>query len=189
MMADEPTLGAPDRETWRILVENHRQFLAFLERRVASRSVAEDLLQEAFVRGLGKLDTLRLEESLLAWFYRLLRNAAIDHHRRGQTQSRAFDAFAAEVEGNGNPDTETAAVVCHCVGELAETLKPEYREALRSIEIDGASLADYARRAGISSNNAAVRVFRARQALRREVIRSCNTCAEHGCFDCICRNG
>jgi RNA polymerase sigma-70 factor (ECF subfamily) len=72
------------------------------------------------------------------------------------------------------------------VGELAETLKPEYREALRSVEIDGSSVKDYALRAGISSNNAAVRVFRAREALRRQVIASCNTCAEHGCFDCTC---
>jgi RNA polymerase sigma factor (sigma-70 family) len=187
MIPDAPAhLAAPDRETLRVLVENHRQFLAFLERRVASRAVAEDILQAAFVRGLGKLDTLRDEESLLAWFYRLLRNAVVDYHRRGQTQSRALASFAAEVESGVSPDVETAGVVCRCVGELAETLKPEYREALRSVEIDGCSVKDYALQAGISSNNAAVRVFRAREALRRQVIVSCNTCAEHGCFDCTC---
>src|SRR5690606_39544723 len=58
----------------RVLVDNHRQFLGFLERRVGSRAVAEDLLQEAFVRGLDKLDHLRSEESAIAWFYRVLRN-------------------------------------------------------------------------------------------------------------------
>jgi DNA-directed RNA polymerase specialized sigma24 family protein len=35
-----------------VLLENHRRFLAFLERRVGDRAVAEDILQEAFVRNL-----------------------------------------------------------------------------------------------------------------------------------------
>jgi RNA polymerase sigma-70 factor (ECF subfamily) len=34
-------------ETIAVLVENHRRFLAFLERRVGSREVAEDILQDA----------------------------------------------------------------------------------------------------------------------------------------------
>ena len=41
--------------------------------------------------------------------------------------------------------------------------------------------------AGISSSNAGVRVFRARQALRKQVARACGTCAEHGCLDCHCQ--
>jgi len=34
------------------LVEAHREFLSFLDRRVESRAVAEDILQAAFARGL-----------------------------------------------------------------------------------------------------------------------------------------
>lgn len=54
-----------------LLVANHRQFLAFLEKRVGGRAIAEDILQDAFVRGMAKLDGLRNEESAVAWFYRL----------------------------------------------------------------------------------------------------------------------
>ena len=36
------------------LVEGHREFLAFLERRVESRAAAEDILQAAFARGLER---------------------------------------------------------------------------------------------------------------------------------------
>ena len=39
-----------------IFVANHRTFLAFLERRVGSRAIAEDILSEAFVRGVGKAE-------------------------------------------------------------------------------------------------------------------------------------
>jgi DNA-directed RNA polymerase specialized sigma24 family protein len=50
------------------LVDNHRRFLAFLERRVGSRAVAEDLLQDAFVRGLERAPTLRRSEAATAWW-------------------------------------------------------------------------------------------------------------------------
>jgi RNA polymerase sigma-70 factor (ECF subfamily) len=76
--------------------------------------------------------------------------------------------------------------VCKCVGKLAGTLKPEYADALRRIDVEGTPVKAYADQAGISANNAGVRVFRAREALRKQVARSCGTCAEHGCVDCTC---
>jgi RNA polymerase sigma factor (sigma-70 family) len=168
------------------LVGNHREFLAFLQRRVGDRALAEDILQEAFVRGLHKLDTLENDESATAWFYRILRNAVIDHHRRRAAVDRKLESFATELEQHVEPVGDMRGAVCQCVGTLAGTLKPEYAEALRRVEVDGVAVKDYATEVGITSNNAAVRVFRAREALRKQVARSCGTCAEHGCLDCTC---
>jgi RNA polymerase sigma factor (sigma-70 family) len=173
-------------EVARALVDNHREFLAFLQKRLGDRALAEDILQEAFVRGIHKLGTLEQDESATAWFYRILRNAVIDHHRRRASADRRLEAFAAELERQVEPEAEVRGAVCRCVGELAGTLKAEYAEALRRVEIDGVAVKDYAAEAGISSNNAAVRVFRAREALRKQVTRSCGTCADHGCLDCTC---
>jgi RNA polymerase sigma-70 factor (ECF subfamily) len=44
----------------------------------------------------------------------------------------------------------------------------------------------FAAEAGISNSNAAVRVFRAREALKKQLVKSCGTCAEHGCLNCTC---
>lgn len=60
------------------LVANHRALLGFLERRLGSPADAEDLLQEAFVKGIDRAAPLRDDESAIAWFYRALRNAVID---------------------------------------------------------------------------------------------------------------
>jgi RNA polymerase sigma factor (sigma-70 family) len=173
-------------EVAEIFVANHRQFLSFLERRVGSRAVAEDILQEAFVRGMGTPLRADEQESVIAWFYRTLRNAAIDYHRRHKTANKALEAFAAETDDQPQLDPEMHAAVCQCVKQLADTLKPAYADALKRIEVDGVSVKDYATEAGISTSNAAVRVFRAREALRGQVARSCGTCAEHGCLDCTC---
>lgn len=169
-----------------VLVGNHRQFLAFLERRVGDRAIAEDILQEAFVRGMGKLDTLRSDESAVAWFYRLLRNAVVDHQRRRGASDRKLAALERELADVEVPGAELKGEICRCVGELAGTLKDEYREALQAVEVDGLPVKDFAERAGISTSNAGVRVFRAREALRKQVVRSCGTCADHGCVDCTC---
>jgi RNA polymerase sigma-70 factor (ECF subfamily) len=48
------------------LVENHRRFLAFLERRVGSRVEAEDILQDGFVRALERAGEIRDERSIIA---------------------------------------------------------------------------------------------------------------------------
>lgn len=168
------------------LVGNHRVFLAFLERRVGDRALAEDILQEAFVRGIEKIPATSDSESARAWFFRVLRNAVIDHHRRQGARGRQLEAFARELESLSNPDEELDRVVCQCVSSLAATLKPEYAEALKRVELDGLPVKNYAEEAGISSGNAAVRLFRAREALRKRVARACGTCAEHGCLDCTC---
>lgn len=183
---DRPDAPALPPQVAAVLVENHRAFLGFLERRVGSRALAEDILQEAFARGLDRLATLREGESAVAWFYRVLRNAVIDHRRRQQTASRALERFADELDRAPEAPADVADAACRCVARLATTLKPEYAEALQQVEVEGLAVKDFAARAGITSGNAAVRVFRAREALRRQVVASCGTCAEHGCVDCTC---
>jgi RNA polymerase sigma-70 factor (ECF subfamily) len=166
------------------LVESHRQFLGFLEKRVESRAVAEDILQDAFVRGLERGGELQGEESVVAWFYRILRNAVIDHYRRRDARGRAMESFARELERAEQPDGGLETEICGCVLSLLDTLKAEYRDALRAVDLGNESMEVLARRANISSGNAAVRVHRARQALRERVRTACGTCAEHGCLDC-----
>ena len=182
---DDP-VRARTAEVVRSLVENHREFLRFLERRVGNRAVAEDILQEAFARGIGRIETLRRDESAVAWFYRALRNAVIDYRRRHGAAERALAAFAEELTVSEEPAAEVRGAVCACVARLVETLKPEYAEALQRIEVQGVPVKAFAEERGISSSNAAVRVFRAREALRRQVVASCGTCAEHGCLNCTC---
>ena len=118
------------------LVENHRAFLRFLERRVGSKETAEDLLQEAFGRAVTHLHTVRDGESAVAWFYRLLRNAVIDHYRRRAAPASALERFAAELD-EAVPPPEVAAEICACVSRLAGTLKPEYADALAQIDVQG----------------------------------------------------
>jgi RNA polymerase sigma-70 factor (ECF subfamily) len=169
------------------LVDHHRQFLAFLQARVESRATAEDILQSAFVKGLERGAEVRNEESAVAWFYRVLRNAVIDHYRHRASTERALEGWGQEFASHEMPEAQLKEDICQCVAGLLETLKPEYRDALRIVDLDEGSLNDLAKQAGITSGNAAVRVHRAREALRKQVQIVCGSCAEHGCLDCQCK--
>ena len=167
------------------LVKGHREFLAFLERRVESRAVAEDILQAAFTRGLERGGDVQ-DENVVAWFYRVLRNAVIDHYRQRSTTARAMEAWGREFPDVQEPEAELRQEICRCVSGLLETLKPEYREALRIVDLEEGKLKDLAQQSGITAENAAVRVHRARAALRRRIEQACGTCSVHGCLDCSC---
>ncbi|MCP3103131.1 RNA polymerase sigma factor [Myxococcus sp. K15C18031901] len=170
----------------RALVENHRQFLSFLERRVGDKAIAEELLQSAFVKSLEKGGALE-GEGAVAWFYRLLRNALVDHYRRQAAEGRALAREAQEAQ-EPIEDPELRRTVCACVGALLPTLKPEYAEMVRQVDLESRPVPEVAREAGITPNNAGVRLHRARQALKNQLERSCGACAAHGCLDCTCRS-
>ena len=184
----EPIRSPRESALTAVLVENYTRFLRFLERRVGSRDVAEDLLQDAFVRGMDRAASIRDEESVTAWFYRVLRNAVADHYRRAAAQERAHGRAAAiEDPFQDGPDADLHDEVCGCVAGLVDTLKPEYARALRRVDLDGAALPEWAAEEGITTNNASVRLHRARQSLKQQVTRACATCAEHACIDCRCK--
>jgi RNA polymerase sigma factor (sigma-70 family) len=172
------------------LLANHRRFLDFLTARVGSREDAEDILQEAFVRGLQKAGGVREEESAVAWFYRLLRNAVTDYYRRAAARRTALESHAREVlEADPGFDADLERTVCACVNDLIFHLKPEYADLIRRVDLDGADVLSTADALGITPGNARVRLHRARTALRDELERSCRTCATHGCLDCGCTRG
>ena len=113
--------------------------------------------------------------------------AIIDRSRRAAVADRRLSEYAQQLEQASEPDPSHAEQVCQCVRALVDTLKPDYSMALEQVDLAGKSLADYAQEAGITANNAGVRVHRARKALRKEVIGFCRMCAEYGCVDCSCK--
>ncbi len=169
------------------LLAERGRFLAFLERRTGSREVAEDLLHEAYLRGMERVGELRDDTSAVAWFYRVLRNALTDHWRRRDVERRAAETLRLEA-GDEEPaaDPELMAEVCRCIEGVVDTLKPEYADAIRRVDLGGASVGGFAAEAGITPGNASVRLHRAHAALKQRLLATCGACATHGCLDCRC---
>jgi RNA polymerase sigma factor (sigma-70 family) len=173
----------------RVLLENHDRFLRFLRRRVQPRDAAEEILHDSVIRGITRGASLRDERVVLPWFYRLLRNAIIDHARSESAKQRGLSALESEMTSHAGAqsDRELIDTICNCVTALVAALRADYATALNRVDLGGEPIEAFARRSGITRGNASVRLFRARRALRAAIDRNCGACAEHGGYLCECR--
>ena len=119
--------AAETAEPLEALLENHRAFLSYLERRVGDRALAEDILQDAFAKVVSRPERAPTDEGIVPWFYRTLRNAAIDHFRQRGAADRAYESFARELEGHEAATEEMTADICACVSRLPKRSSPSTR--------------------------------------------------------------
>lgn len=166
------------------LVGSLNEFLAFARGRLGEPELAADAVQESLLKALRSSDQIRDEESVKAWFYRILRRTIIDLYRRRDVRQRAEEALRAELDAP--PDNEEERVTCACVERLIPSLKPEYATLVRRLDLNGEQVAPVAESLGITKNNLTVRLHRARQQLRQRLEETCRVCAKHGCLDCTC---
>ena len=173
-----------------LLVENEPAFRAFLRKRISDETVVEDVFQQCLLRAVERHHSVNNQESVVAWFYRILRNAVIDYYRSRAAQESRQAAFEKEAEvlheREAPPPDDVKAVICACLEGIVNTLRPGYRELIRRIDLGGESTADVAKALQISSGNATVRLHRARQALRNGLEKMCGVCTKHGCLNCTC---
>lgn len=168
------------------LAEMHNKFLQFLRARIGDPATAEDILQAAYVKAIHHESELREEESSVAWFYRILRNAITDHYRQSATRSRGIDQFMAE--WNEGYEMELQNQACTCIREILPDLKPDYRSAIERIDLGGEPVENFAVSQQTTANNAYVRLHRARKAVAKKLTEVCGTCATHHCLDCSCKS-
>jgi RNA polymerase sigma-70 factor (ECF subfamily) len=169
------------------LMEHRAEFLAYLRNQGATEDQAEDLFQTAVARGLEPWTAAPAPAAIVPWFYRVLRNALIDQARRSSAAGRALDRYAQEVSDVETPTD--ARRVCGCTKQVLRDLKAEYAQLIQLVDVDGIAVDEAARRAGITPNNAHVRLHRARKALRLRLEALCGSCATGGgrCSDCYCQ--
>jgi RNA polymerase sigma-70 factor (ECF subfamily) len=167
------------------LIEHRRDFLRMLTQRVGDPETAEEVLQQFYLRAVSRACDLRKRESLLAWLSRLLRNVLADYTRREATRRRQETAYARH-QALTREDPEGESTVCTCLYTLLPTLKPAYADILRRVDLLGEPRHQVAAALGVSVQNVAVRLHRARQALKRAVLLACTTCPEHGFLRCAC---
>lgn len=185
-MAPDRVLAAGDRLD-AVLVRHHREFLAFLERRLGSRADAEEILQGAYARALEKGVPDDVPEGVVAWFFRVLRNALTDRSRRAAAERRSAERLAREPVAANDPELRDA--VCACLHDLLPSMNPDYASIVQAVDLEERPIAEAAAGAGITVNNATVRLHRARRALKTQLVRACGACAAHGCLECRCRTG
>lgn len=143
------------------------------------------MLQQFYLRVISRGSELRQAESVVAWLYTVLRTTLVDHYRsEAARRRREADYALMQTLAEGRRDVEPEDWICACLHKVLPTLKPEYSDALRRIDLRGAPPRKAAGDLGIAANTMRVRLHRARRALRRALFHSCRNCPEPDCRIC-----
>lgn len=142
---------------------------------VGQAAAAEDLTQETFARAVVALPGFDGRAALSTWLCGIANNVARNWLRDQDTRRRAEQRLAelAALRPGGEPidRTHLRRVRSEVLYDALARLPDHLREAFVLREIEGLSMQEAATQAGVSSNNMTVRVWRAREAIRRELLR------------------
>ena len=149
--------------------------LRYLIARLRSRDDAEDVLQDFTVKALQGAHGVR-EDKIDAWLNVSLRNALFDCYRRDGARKRFSESATAEPVECSEPADDADETSIQCLSASIAELKPSYAAVLRRADLDDLPLGKVSAELGLTTNNTAVRLHRAREMLRRVMHDRCLTC-------------
>jgi RNA polymerase sigma-70 factor (ECF subfamily) len=170
---------AGDKEAYGTLVVRHSHTLFRVAYRITGNEAdADDVVQEAFLRGYRKLEGFESRANFSTWIYRIAVHCALDRvrRRRGDETSRVGDANDPEQDQMQVADEAAGPDRILLSGEIGalqqaalRSLTPTERTAFVLRHMEDCSTAEIGAALGIDPNAAKQAVFRAVQKLRRRL--------------------
>lgn len=140
----------------------------WLRHRLGNSALADDLLQDLFLKALRQGERFCALTNPRAWLFEVARNLVADHLRLKRTMVELPADLTAKPE-----DIATVDVLTACLPRVLSELSVEDREAITLCDLQGLPQADYAQRIGLSLSAAKSRVQRARVRLRAQMGTAC----------------
>lgn len=128
-----------------------------------SADIAEDLVQDTYLRAWKSIDLLQNEASAKAWLFTILRNENARRFERKQFQYQEVEQDLLLDEHQVSPEQLYSQ---QQLLKLVESLEPEYSEPLILQIIGGFSGDEIALLLDLNLNTVNTRLFRARKQLR-----------------------
>jgi RNA polymerase sigma-70 factor, ECF subfamily len=127
-----------------------------------SREVAEDLVQDTYVRVLSRPRFLRSDDDL-GYLLRVLRNTFISQHRRARSRPALVAADELDRIEDRTAAEPQAVAEGHLVYAAISALPQDFRDALVAVDVVGLPYREAARVLGVKEATLTTRLFRARQ--------------------------
>jgi RNA polymerase sigma-70 factor (ECF subfamily) len=158
---------AGDRAAFDLLVRRHLPRARLLARRLMQDpDDADDLVQDAFLRALGRIDTFDVSRAFEPWFTRLLVNLSRDLHRK-QNVRRSEPHDPERVPGGVRADRGVErAELRNSLEQALQALPERQRLILTLFEIDGQSTQDIASMLKVSQVTIRWHLHQAKRTLR-----------------------
>jgi RNA polymerase sigma-70 factor, ECF subfamily len=139
---------------------------AFFSSQLGSRSTADDMLQEAWLRIHRVRHTYRPGEPLLPWIYAIARRVRVDDYRRRHRTERQ-EVRSAALDNIRVQAMAAEAATLPSFAELIAPLPDSQREVLTMLKVNGLSIEEVARATSSTVGSVKQKVHRAYDQLRR----------------------
>jgi len=130
-----------------------------------SKPLAEDLVQETFLRAWRSLESLQNDKAAKAWLFTILRRENARLYERYRPELVDIEGQSIAESDENEPDSRMDRELLH---NAINRLESEYREPLLLQVIGGFSGKEIADILGLNNNTVMTRLFRARSKLRVE---------------------
>jgi RNA polymerase sigma factor (sigma-70 family) len=153
---------------------NSRVF-GFLARLARSRDVAEDLLEETWLRFVTHADQLRADTRLGPWLFTVARNVHVTWCRTRAVERRAaaaFDLWPAESAAESPFDHAAGSELGRRIERALASLSVDAREVLLLVGVEGMTPSEAAAVCGVTPEAMRQRLKRARALLAERLAES-----------------
>lgn len=127
--------------------------------------MAEDLVQETFLRAWRSLDSLQNDKAAKAWLFTILRRENARQYERYRPELVDIEGQSIADTDDNEPDSKMDRQLLH---NAINRLDSDYREPLLLQVIGGFSGKEIADILGLNNNTVMTRLFRARAKLKVE---------------------
>ncbi|GAB4398694.1 MAG: sigma-70 family RNA polymerase sigma factor SigL [Rhodoferax sp.] len=141
---------------------------AWLRHQTLDDTLADDVLQDLFVRALRQGRHFCDLANARAWLFEVARNLLNDHWRAQRSTLPLPDDLQAEQD-----DVAVVDRLSGCLPSALAALSAEDRDAITYCDLNGWTQADYARLRGLGLSAAKSRIQRARLRLREQLRHAC----------------
>jgi RNA polymerase sigma-70 factor (ECF subfamily) len=148
------------------LVERYKEPAFWVSRYVVNDDeVANDVVQEAFVRVLQRHDRYDPTRPFKAWFLQIVRNLSIDHirRRRVQVNSEVLEYVPTKADFEAMERQELR----QRIHEILDTLPDKYRELIRLRDVEGLGSDEIAQIINVDYGTTRWRIHQARKLFRQ----------------------
>lgn len=151
------------RERMVALLPRLRRFAYAL---TGSAEQGDDLVQDACLRALSRIDQWQPGTRLDSWMYRIAQNIWLDRVRASKVRGEVVDVEVAEgIAGSDGRAVAENELTLQAVGAVLAGLPAEQRAVVALVCIEGASYKEAAEIAGVPIGTVMSRLARARRAL------------------------
>lgn len=152
-------------KAWRT---HESELRGYLIHRLGDSHLAEDMLQEVFIKAMRQGANFCSLNNSRAWLFQVARNALVDYQRLHHETIEVPDDIPA-------PETHTEPInaLSECVMRVLTELAPEDRDILQQCDLNGIKQQIYAQEHGLTLPAAKSRLLRARQRMRETLATNC----------------